>query len=60
MQGQRKCSYALFNRVKQTVQIIDTEYVSEETSRTVIRAAWLRLLPGVHLRSIHQLFWLGP
>ena len=31
-----------------------------ETSRTVIRAAWLHLLPGLHLRSIYQLFWLGP
>jgi hypothetical protein len=31
-----------------------------KTSRTVIRAAWLRLLPGVHVRSIDQLFSLGP
>ena len=30
-----------------------------ETSRTIIRAASLLLLPGVHARSIHQLFWLG-
>src|SRR6266700_6011923 len=31
-----------------------------ETSRTVIRAASLRLLPDVHARSIYQLVWLGP
>ena len=31
----------------------------DETSRTIIRAASLLLLPGVHARSIDQLFWLG-
>ena len=31
-----------------------------ETSRTVIRAASLRLLPDVHARSIYQLFSLEP
>src|SRR5712692_7009188 len=30
-----------------------------ETSRTIIRAASLLLLPGVHARSIYQLFSLG-
>ncbi len=29
------------------------------TSRTIIRAAWLRLLPEVHLPSIYQVFCLG-
>src|SRR5258708_1124662 len=31
----------------------------KQTSRTIIRATWLRLLPGVHLWSIHQLVSLG-
>ena len=29
------------------------------TSRTIISAAWLRLLPGVHLLPIDQMFFLG-
>ena len=32
---------------------------NEKTSRTIIRPAWLRLLPGVHLQSIYQVFFLG-
>jgi hypothetical protein len=35
------------------------EVRKKQTSRTIIRATWLRLLPGVHLWSIHQLVWLG-
>src|SRR5205823_5620670 len=31
----------------------------QETSRTIIRATWLHLLPGVHLWSIYQVFFLG-
>src|SRR5439155_3039627 len=30
-----------------------------ETSRTIIRATWLHLLPGLHLWSIYQVFSLG-
>ena len=29
------------------------------TSRTIIRAAWLHRLPGVHLPSSHQVLFLG-
>jgi hypothetical protein len=29
------------------------------TSRTIISAAWLRLLPGVHMQPIDQVFFLG-
>src|SRR5579875_440590 len=31
----------------------------KQTSRSIIRAAWLHLLPGVHLRSIYQVVSLG-
>ena len=31
----------------------------KETSRTIIRATWLRLLPGVHRWSIYQVVSLG-
>ena len=37
-----------------------SEHSPCETSRTVIRAASLRLLPDVHARSIYQLFSLEP
>ena len=37
-----------------------THHDPGKTSRTVIRAASLRLLPDVHARSIYQLFSLGP
>ncbi len=30
-----------------------------KTNRTIIRAAWFNLLPGVRLRSIYQVFSLG-
>ena len=30
-----------------------------ETSRTIISAAWLHLLPGVHAQPINQVFSLG-
>jgi hypothetical protein len=35
------------------------EAEASETSRTIISAAWLRLLPGVHLLPIDQMFFLG-
>ena len=30
-----------------------------KTSRTIIRASWLRLLPGVHFWSIYQVVFLA-
>ena len=47
-------SHGLAGRTKK-----DGRKGKKATSRTIIRATWLRLLPGLDLWSIYQLVWLG-
>src|SRR5438270_12236966 len=49
------CKLSLLARVGSTA----STNTKPETSRTIIRATWLHLLPGLHLWSIYQVFFLG-
>ena len=47
------------SRVTFLLAHVDSLSKARITSRTIIRAAWLHRLPGVHLPSSHQVLFLG-